>query len=94
MLKDTRMILEDGRKLSAFVSDDQQLSNFKVITSDSKDAIHTAKIAAKDLGEMVAHIKAGKGTAGALIMDEALFDDLQELMRDLKHNPWKIMWKE
>ena len=33
-------------------------------------------------------------TVGALVMDEQLFDDLQELARDLKHNPWKFFWKE
>ena len=31
---------------------------------------------------------------GALVMDEAIYDDLQELLRDLKHNPWKFFWKE
>ncbi len=94
ILKDTRLLLEDGRKVSAFVSDDQQLQTIKDIAADSKATLATAKVAAQDMGEMVAHIKAGRGTAGALLMDEALFDDLQELMRDLKHNPWKIMWKE
>jgi phospholipid/cholesterol/gamma-HCH transport system substrate-binding protein len=28
------------------------------------------------------------------MMDEAVYDDLQELIRDLKHNPWKFFWKE
>jgi phospholipid/cholesterol/gamma-HCH transport system substrate-binding protein len=27
-------------------------------------------------------------------MDEALYDDLQEMLRDLKHNPWKFFWKQ
>jgi phospholipid/cholesterol/gamma-HCH transport system substrate-binding protein len=27
-------------------------------------------------------------------MDEELYDDLQELVRDLKHNPWKFFWRE
>jgi phospholipid/cholesterol/gamma-HCH transport system substrate-binding protein len=85
---------EDGRKLSAFASDDEQLSTFRALSSDTKELLGLATTAAKGANEIIAHVKSGKGTAGALLMDEALYDDLQELMRDLKHNPWKIMWKE
>ena len=34
------------------------------------------------------------GSVGALVMDEAIYDDLQEMVRDLKHNPWKFLWRE
>lgn len=94
ILKDTRMILKDGRKVSAFVSDDQQLASIKDLAKDGHEVLSTAKTAAQNVSDIVSHIKAGRGTAGALVMDEALFDDLQELMRDIKHNPWKLMWKE
>ena len=36
----------------------------------------------------------GKGTAGALLVDPQIYDDLKELVRDLKRNPWKFFWKE
>jgi phospholipid/cholesterol/gamma-HCH transport system substrate-binding protein len=29
-----------------------------------------------------------------MMADEAVYDDLQELLRDLKHNPWKLFWRE
>jgi phospholipid/cholesterol/gamma-HCH transport system substrate-binding protein len=51
-------------------------------------------VAAKDAEVIAAHIRRGRGSVGALVMDEQLFDDLQELARDLKHNPWKFFWKE
>ena len=28
------------------------------------------------------------------VMDEQIYDDVQEMVRDLKHNPWKFFWKE
>jgi phospholipid/cholesterol/gamma-HCH transport system substrate-binding protein len=28
------------------------------------------------------------------VMDEAIYDDVQEMVRDLKHNPWKFLWRE
>jgi phospholipid/cholesterol/gamma-HCH transport system substrate-binding protein len=49
---------------------------------------------ATDAQSMMARVKQGQGTAGALLKDEALYDDLSELVRDLKHNPWKILWKQ
>ena len=47
-----------------------------------------------DAQALVADIKKGKGTAGALIVDPQIYDDLKELVRDLKRNPWKFFWKE
>ena len=43
---------------------------------------------------MVTDLRAGKGTAGALLSREELYADLRELIRDLKRNPWKFFWKE
>lgn len=47
-----------------------------------------------EAGEIVAHVRAGEGTVGAMLMDEEIYDDVQELIRDLKHNPWKFFWRE
>ncbi len=43
---------------------------------------------------MVTDLRAGKGTAGALLSKDELYSDLRELIRDLKRNPWKLFWKE
>ncbi|MSP60517.1 MAG: MCE family protein [Myxococcales bacterium] len=47
-----------------------------------------------DAQAIVADVKKGKGTAGALLVDPQIYDDLKELVRDLKRNPWKFFWKE
>jgi phospholipid/cholesterol/gamma-HCH transport system substrate-binding protein len=47
-----------------------------------------------DAQAIVEHVRAGRGTVGAAVMDEELYDDIQELLRDLKHNPWKLFWRE
>jgi phospholipid/cholesterol/gamma-HCH transport system substrate-binding protein len=43
---------------------------------------------------MVTDLRAGKGTAGALLAKDDIYADLRELLRDLKRNPWKFFWKE
>jgi phospholipid/cholesterol/gamma-HCH transport system substrate-binding protein len=75
------------------------------ITSIDKDKIERAldeleKVSkqaeriATDAQVVMANIKQGKGTAGALLVDQQIYDDLKELVRDLKRNPWKFFWKE
>ena len=49
---------------------------------------------ATDAQALVSDIKKGKGTAGALLVENQIYDDLKEMVRDLKRNPWKFFWKE
>ncbi|MBL8634413.1 MAG: MCE family protein [Myxococcales bacterium] len=49
---------------------------------------------ASDAQSLLSDVKRGKGTAGALLTDPQIYDDLKELTRDLKRNPWKFFWKE
>jgi len=64
-------------------------------------AIESAATAAGRAGALldnangaVTDLRAGKGTAGALLSRDELYSDLRELIRDLKRNPWKFFWKE
>jgi len=43
---------------------------------------------------MITDLRAGKGTAGALLARDELYADIRELIRDLRKNPWKVFWKE
>ncbi len=52
-----------------------------------------AQAIASDAQSIVADVKKGKGTAGALLVEQQIYDDLKELVRDLKRNPWKFFWK-
>ena len=47
-----------------------------------------------ELAGLVGDVRKGKGTAGALLVQPQIYDDLKELSRDLKRNPWKFFWKE
>ncbi len=49
---------------------------------------------ATDAQSLVADIRKGKGTAGALLVEQQVYDDVKEMVRDLKRNPWKFFWKE
>lgn len=94
MLNDGRQVLADTRKLTGTLTAPGQLKKYEKITSDVSDTTGRARLAAADAQSIVAHVKRGKGTVGAMVMDEALYDDLQEMLRDLKHNPWKFFWRQ
>jgi phospholipid/cholesterol/gamma-HCH transport system substrate-binding protein len=64
------------------------------VVTDVRRAIEQVRTILADAEEIVRTIRRGEGTVGALLMDEQIFDDLKELIRDLKHNPWKFFWRE
>ena len=94
LLRDGRKVAADASKISDELASAEQLARYKKITRDLSDTSGHAKLAAADAQALVAHVKRGRGTVGALVMDEAVYDDLQEMLRDLKHNPWKFFWRE
>jgi phospholipid/cholesterol/gamma-HCH transport system substrate-binding protein len=94
LLADTRAVAADAKKLTGTLASDAQLERYRRISQNLNEASAKATRAAADAEAVLAHVKRGQGTVGALVMDEALYDDIQELLRDLKHNPWKFFWRE
>ncbi|MCC6525585.1 MAG: MCE family protein [Polyangiaceae bacterium] len=94
LLTDARAALASARRVVDVLGSEEQIALIKKTLTDVSSTVETAKGIAGDAAAITAHIRRGRGTVGALVMDEQLFDDLQEMARDLKHNPWKFFWKE
>ena len=94
LLADAKETLANTKRLSATLGDPAAQAKIKQAVDDVAEITGRAKSMTVDAQAVVAHMRRGKGTVGALVMDEQLFDDLQELARDLKHNPWKFLWRE
>jgi phospholipid/cholesterol/gamma-HCH transport system substrate-binding protein len=94
MLKDAREALANLNRVSATVGDPQEQEKIRKTLADIAQLAERANATAADAQAIASHIKSGKGTVGALVMDEEIYDDMQELVRDLKHNPWKFLWRE
>lgn len=94
LLKDARETLANARRVSAAVGGEEETKRLQRTLADVADVAARAKLTAADAQSIVAHVKKGDGSVGNLVMSEQLYDDLQELVRDLKHNPWKFFWKE
>lgn len=94
ILEDTREALANLNRASKVVGGEEEHLKLKRAIEDVALLAARANATAADAQSIVSHIKKGKGTIGGLLMDEAIFDDVQEMVRDLKHNPWKFLWRE
>jgi len=94
MLKDAREAAANLNRASATIGTPEQQAKLQKAIDDVAALASRANATAADAQAIVQHIKKGEGTVGALVMDEEIYDDVQEMVRDLKHNPWKFLWKE
>ncbi len=85
----TRELTESGKRL---VADNEAKIN------DSIDNVHKATedaaATAADTRALTRQVRDGEGTVGQLLNDREIYDDLKEVMRQIKQKPWKIIWKE
>jgi phospholipid/cholesterol/gamma-HCH transport system substrate-binding protein len=93
-LVDTRKAINDVDNISSDLLGPEQRASIKHSLKELEAVAVNANKTSADVATIVNHIKSGEGTVGALVMDEEIYDDLQEMLRDLKHNPWKLFWRE
>lgn len=64
------------------------------LMADLPEIARLARDALRDVAAITAAITAGQGVVGQVLMDDEIYADLKELLRDLKRNPWKLVWRE
>jgi phospholipid/cholesterol/gamma-HCH transport system substrate-binding protein len=93
ILSSARSTLEQTDQVMGAIGPQQQDEIKLAIHHLSSTAKKTDKVLSQ-VDTIVTHVENGEGTLGAFFKDEELYDDLRELIRDLKHNPWKLIWKD
>jgi phospholipid/cholesterol/gamma-HCH transport system substrate-binding protein len=53
-----------------------------------------AKAAISLVHTLVSRIARGEGSVGALLKDDELYDNIREMVREIKQHPWKVLWKD
>jgi phospholipid/cholesterol/gamma-HCH transport system substrate-binding protein len=94
LLSDSRKLMAELSRLSDAVGNEAQLQRYEQLTKDAAAVASDARQTMNDAKAIAARVKAGQGTVGAFVMDEAVYDDFQEFLRDIKHNPWKLFWRD
>jgi len=93
LLHDARETLANFDRLSATVGSPEEQAKLKKTLDDVADLAGRADATIADAQALVTRVRKGEGTVGALMKDEEVYDDLQAMIRDLRHNPWKLFWK-
>jgi phospholipid/cholesterol/gamma-HCH transport system substrate-binding protein len=94
LLTETQTLVADLNRVSNVLASEPQLKRYQEITAETEALVSSVHGSAQEARQLIERVRDGKGTVGAFMRDEAVYDDLQELLRELKHNPWKIFWKE
>ncbi|MFW5921517.1 MAG: MCE family protein, partial [Polyangiales bacterium] len=93
LLGDLRSTTKQANETLATIGPEER-KQIKKTLQNASELAERANRTVGDAQEIVSHVREGRGTVGAVVMDEELYDDIQEILRDLKHNPWKLFWKE
>jgi phospholipid/cholesterol/gamma-HCH transport system substrate-binding protein len=93
LLAKLEQALDEVNRLSGALAD---VDRAKVTGAleNATTALKQANVLLDDAGAITKRVRAGQGTIGLLLQDDEIYDDLKELLRDLKRNPWKLIWKD
>jgi phospholipid/cholesterol/gamma-HCH transport system substrate-binding protein len=61
---------------------------------DLKETIRQLKESTDSLNKIMTHFSSGEGTAGKLLMDDALYQEMDSFVKDIKRHPWKLLKKD
>jgi phospholipid/cholesterol/gamma-HCH transport system substrate-binding protein len=86
-------LLTDGARVTGLITE-QRVDKAIDAADQAGRAAGKAGGLIDNVNGVVTDLRAGKGTAGALLSKDELYADLREMIRDLKRNPWKFFWKE
>lgn len=59
-----------------------------------QQAILNIESSTGSLSSILDHMQSGEGTAGKLLMEDEIYQDLRELVQDIKKHPWKLLKKD
>ncbi len=77
---------ETVKHLNKVIGDEETQVAFKATMLDLRKFMSSANV-------VMDKVKAGEGTVGKLFMDEGLYKELEDFIKDLKAHPWKLLSK-
>jgi phospholipid/cholesterol/gamma-HCH transport system substrate-binding protein len=93
LLASARETLDGANRLTKTIGPTEQQQIRQALRN--LDEVSTRATATmRDVQTIVGRMRRGEGTVGALLADEEIYDDLKELLRELKTHPWRFFWRE
>ena len=93
ILSSTRQTLDGANRLTSTIGPAEQ-QQVRAALRNLGEVSGRAQTTMRDVQTIVGRMRRGDGTVGALLADEEIYDDLKELLRELKTHPWRFFWRE
>jgi phospholipid/cholesterol/gamma-HCH transport system substrate-binding protein len=86
-------VLREGERVLALATE-QRVDRALLAVDKAAGAADEAGALLRNANGAVTDLRAGKGTVGAMFAKSEVYEDIREMVRDLRRNPWKLIWKE
>lgn len=93
LLASARQTLDGANRLTQTIGPTEQ-QEIRTALRNLNEVSGRAQATMRDVQTIVGRLRRGEGTVGALLADEEIYDDLKELLRELKTHPWRFFWRE
>lgn len=94
LLGETQAAVERIGALAAAADRAVDGDELAVMVADARRAAHNLAELSERGRILVARVERGEGTLGGLVRDPQVYQDLKDVLRDLKRHPWKLLWRE
>lgn len=88
--RSTKDIVE---KIGTLIESINKIAGDEALRTSLKNTVSNLEILTFELKEFVISAKEGKGTIGRLLWDDKLYNDIDDMILDIKRNPWKLLYK-
>lgn len=86
-------VLKEGVRVLGLATD-QRVERALGAVDRGATAADEAAALLRNANGAVTDLRGGKGSVGALFAKSEVYEDIREMVRDLRRNPWKLIWKE
>jgi len=80
-----------GKGASTYVAQHQVLIGHDPMALH--EVLNTFRDITNELDAILLKIKKGEGSVGKFIVDDSLYNEVDGLVKDIRKNPWKLIWK-
>lgn len=90
LARSTKELVE---KVASLIESIDKIAGDESLRTSLRNTVFNLEALSGDLRDFLSYARQGKGTLGRLISDDKLYNDIDEMILDIKQNPWKLLFK-
>jgi len=80
-------------KIGTMIESIDKIAGDESLRASLKSTVFNLEALSGDLRDFLSDARQGKGTLGRLMSDDKLYNDIDDMILDIKQNPWKLLFK-